>query len=131
VAIGRFLEGLRQGRILGRSCTGCERVLVPPRMFCERCFRATDAWVEVETSGTLETFSVCHVAWDMERLATPQIPAVVSLDGSDGGFLHLLGEVDPDEVRIGMPVEAVWRHVGERTGSILDIAYFRPRREVG
>jgi uncharacterized OB-fold protein len=26
-----------------------------------------------------------------------------------------------------MPVEAVWRPLQERTGSILDIAYFRPR----
>jgi hypothetical protein len=25
-----------------------------------------------------------------------------------------------------MTVEAVWRPVGERTGSILDIAYFKP-----
>jgi hypothetical protein len=27
-----------------------------------------------------------------------------------------------------MKVEAVWKPVGERTGSILDIAYFRPRQ---
>jgi len=26
-----------------------------------------------------------------------------------------------------MKVEAVWKPVGERSGSILDIAYFRPR----
>jgi uncharacterized OB-fold protein len=28
-----------------------------------------------------------------------------------------------------MDVEAVWKPVGERTGSILDIAHFRPRRD--
>jgi uncharacterized OB-fold protein len=49
------------------------------------------------------------------------------LDGtSEGGFLHLLGEVAPDEVRAGMQVEAVWKPPGERAGSILDIRYFRP-----
>ena len=52
---------------------------------------------------------------------------MISIDGSDGGFLHMLGEIKPDEVTIGMAVEAVWKPVGERTGSILDIAYFRPR----
>jgi hypothetical protein len=31
-------------------------------------------------------------------------------------------------VTIGMKVEAVWKPVGERTGSILDIEYFRPRQ---
>jgi uncharacterized OB-fold protein len=51
---------------------------------------------------------------------------VISIDGSDGGFLHTLGEVAPDDVSIGMAVEAVWKPVGDRTGSILDIAYFRP-----
>jgi acetyl-CoA C-acetyltransferase len=131
VAVGRFLEGLRRGTILGRECRGCDRVLVPPRMFCERCFRPTDAWVEVEASGTVQTFSICHVAWDMERLGSPQIPAVVAVDGSDGGFLHVLGEVEPAGVRIGMPVEAVWRPAEERTGSILDILHFRPREEGG
>jgi uncharacterized OB-fold protein len=52
---------------------------------------------------------------------------VIRLDGaSEGGFLHTLGEVRPDDVRIGMAVEAVWRPAADRTGSILDIAYFRP-----
>jgi acetyl-CoA C-acetyltransferase len=130
VAIGRFLDGLRAGRILGRECRGCGRVLVPPRMFCERCFRGTDAWMEVESTGVVETFSICHVSWDMQRLETPEIPAVIRLDGaSEGGFLHKLGEVGPEDVRVGMAVEAVWRPVGERTGSILDIEYFRPRRQ--
>ncbi|MCI0637087.1 MAG: OB-fold domain-containing protein [Actinobacteria bacterium] len=97
-------------------------------MFCERCFRATDAWRQVEDTGTVQTYSICYVRWDMEPLSEPEIPAVIAIDGSDGGFLHMLGDVAPDDVTIGMAVEAVWKPVGERTGSILDIAYFRPRR---
>ena len=128
-AIGGFLEGLREGRILARACRGCERVLVPPRMFCERCFRPTDAWVEVEPTGVVQTFSICHVRWDMEPLDPPEIPAVIAIDGSDGGLLHTLGDIAPEEATIGMAVEAVWRPEAERTGSILDIAYFRPRGE--
>jgi uncharacterized OB-fold protein len=126
VAIGRFLDGLREGTILGRECRNCERVLVPPRMFCERCFRGTDAWRQVENTGVVQTFSICNVRWDMQPLDEPELPAVISIDGSDGGFLHTLGEVKPEDVTIGMAVEAVWKPVGERVGSILDIAYFRP-----
>jgi acetyl-CoA C-acetyltransferase len=129
VAVGRYLDGLQAGKILGRECRRCERVLVPPRMFCERCFRETDAWVEVEDTGIVQTYSICHVSWDMQPLDPPEIPAVVAVDGSDGGFLHKLGEIDPDDARVGMAVEAVWKPVGERTGSILDIEYFRPRRD--
>jgi uncharacterized OB-fold protein len=58
----------------------------------------------------------------------PELPAVIRIAGaSDGGFLHKLGDIAPDDVRIGMEVEAVWRPRNEREGSILDIAYFRPR----
>ncbi|HYX80436.1 MAG TPA: Zn-ribbon domain-containing OB-fold protein [Actinomycetota bacterium] len=131
VAVSRFLDGLREGRILGRRCRVCGRVLVPPRMFCERDFRETDDWVEVEITGVVETFSICHVSWDMRPLDPPEVPAVIAIDGSDGGFLHLLGDVAPEDVRVGMAVEAVWRPDAERTGSILDIAHFRPAAQVG
>jgi uncharacterized OB-fold protein len=40
--------------------------------------------------------------------------------------MHLLGEVDPQQVEIGMKVQAVWKPAEEREGSILDIKYFKP-----
>lgn len=123
-AIGRYLDGLREGRIMGRDCRGCERVLVPPRMFCEQCFRPTDRWVEVPATGTVNTFSVCYVTWDMRPLTVPELPAVIALRG--GGIMHKLGDVVLDDVHIGMPVEAVWKPAEERQGSILDIAYWKP-----
>jgi hypothetical protein len=48
------------------------------------------------------------------------------LDGGDGGLVHRLGEVAPDELEIGMRVEAVFKPRAEREGSINDIRYFRP-----
>ena len=127
-AMGIFLEALSDGRIVATGCSRCGRTLLPPRMFCERCFVATDRWTDVASTGRVETFSICYVRWDMVRLDPPEIPAVIRLDGAtDGGFLHMLGEVAPQDVAIGMEVEAVWKPVAERTGSILDIAYFRPK----
>ena len=127
-AIGGFLDGLGEGRIEAARCEECRRTLVPPRAFCERCFRPTDGTVDVPDTGVVETFSICYVTWDMQPLDHPELPAVIRVDGtSDGGFLHKLGEVRPDDVRIGLEVEAVWRPRDEREGSILDIAYFRPR----
>jgi acetyl-CoA C-acetyltransferase len=126
-AMGAFLEALFEGRIVATVCEQCSRTLVPPRKFCERCFRPTDRWTQVPDTGTVQTFSICHIRWDMVPLDPPEIPAVIRLDGtSEGGFLHKLGEVDPADVRMEMQVEAVWKDPSERTGSILDIAYFRP-----
>jgi uncharacterized OB-fold protein len=129
VAVSRFLAGLREGRVLARECRGCDRVLVPPRMFCEQCFRPTDRWVEVEDTGRVNTFSICWVSWDMQPLSVPELPAVLEIDGASPGigFMHKLGEVDPDAVHVGLEVEAVWKPEAKREGSILDIEYFRPR----
>lgn len=128
VAIGRYLAGMREGRILGRVCHRCRRTLVPPRMFCELCFRPTDEWVEVGRTGVVNTFSICHVSWDMQPLAVPELPAVIEIDGASPGMgiLHKLGNVAPGDVQFGMPVRAVWKPPGERTGSILDIRFWEP-----
>ena len=34
IAIGRYLDELKNGRLVWRKCFKCKRVLVPPRMFC-------------------------------------------------------------------------------------------------
>ncbi|HET90587.1 MAG TPA: Zn-ribbon domain-containing OB-fold protein [Chloroflexi bacterium] len=128
VAIGRYLQGLKAGQLIGRHCPECDRVLIPPRMFCETCFRPTDRWVELEDTGAIITFSRCYVTWDMIRITDPQIPAVIEIDGASPGMgiMHMLSEVDPDEVQIGMRVQAVWKPAAERIGAITDIAYFKP-----
>lgn len=127
-AIGRYLEGLKQGRITASRCGKCKRTMVPPRDFCEVCFRAVDDYTGVKDTGKVNTFSVCYVTWDMKRLTDPQIPAVIEIDGaSEGmGIMHLLGEVDPKSVAVGMKVKAVWKPAGDRTGAITDIRYFTP-----
>ena len=129
IAVSGYLRGLRKGRILGRYCRRCRRTVVPPRMFCEQCFRPTDRWVQVANTGRVNTFSICYIRWDMVQLQEPEIPAVIEIDGASPGIgiMHKLGEVDPDNVRVGMEVEAVWKRERERQGSILDIRYFRPR----
>ncbi len=133
VAIGRYLEELKNGRIIARKCNKCNRIMLPPRMFCELCWRATDKWVYCKDTGTVNTFSICYINWDASRIPKgqpPHIPAVIHVDGASTfmGILHVLGEVDPDDVKIGMKVKAVWKKPEEREGSITDIMYWKPLR---
>jgi uncharacterized OB-fold protein len=128
VAIGRYLAELKKGRLVGVRCDRCHRTVIPPRNFCEWCFRPMDDWVHLPDTGTVNTFSLCYVTWDMKHLAEPELPAVIDIDGTKpvGGIMHMLGEVKPDRIRIGMKVQAVWKSAEEREGSILDIKYFKP-----
>ncbi|MEO0094175.1 MAG: Zn-ribbon domain-containing OB-fold protein [candidate division WOR-3 bacterium] len=128
IAIGRYLSELKNGRIIGIKCHKCNRIVVPPRIFCEWCFKPMDEWVYLKDTGTVNTFSLCYVAWNMERLTEPQIPAVIEIDGASPGMgiMHLISEIDPKKVTRGMKVKAVWRPENERTGAITDIKYWKP-----
>ena len=86
----------------------------------------------MKDTGTINTFSLCYVTWDVKRIIEPEIPAVIMLDGASelsessvimGGIMHLLDEVKPDDVKIGMRVQAVWKPEDEREGAITDILY--------
>jgi uncharacterized OB-fold protein len=128
VAISRFLDGLKGGILWARKCSGCGRTLIPPRMYCEECYKATDEWVRVRDTGTVSTFSVAYVNTDASRRKNPILVSVIEIDGASPeiGILHLLGEVAPDKVYVGMKVKAVWKPKSERQGAITDIRYFKP-----
>jgi uncharacterized OB-fold protein len=128
VAIGAYLAGLKRGVILGSYCPTCRKTVVPPRTVCEQCYHPMDEYLPLLDSGTVQTFSLCYVTWDVQRIQKPEIPAVIAIDGASPGhgILHKLGEVEPDKVHIGMRVKAVWCLDDERTGSITDILYFMP-----
>jgi uncharacterized OB-fold protein len=131
IAIGRYLESLKDGNILGIHCPTCEITAVPPRTVCEWCFNPLDKYVPLQDTGTVNTFSLCYVTWDVKRIKDPEIPAVIIIDGASPqhGIMHLLDEVKPDDVHIGMRVKAVWKPPEEREGSITDILYFKPIEE--
>ena len=130
-AMSRFLAELQRGRLIARTCDACKRTLFPPRMFCEECFRPTDAWTYVKDTGTIETFSISYLDLDAKRIKDPIYVGVVSVDGASPkmGIMHYFGEVTPETIRIGMRVKAVWKPPEEREGSVLDIRHWRPLRE--
>ena len=130
-AMSRFLAELQRGRLIARTCRRCKRTLFPPRMFCEECFRPTDAWTYVQDTGTIETYSVSYIDLDARRIEEPVFVGVVSVDGASPkmGIMHYFGGVTPETIRIGMRVKAVWRPPEERVGSVLDIRFWRPLLE--
>ena len=128
VAISAYLDGLKEGKLLASYSPGTNRTVVPPRTFDELSWTPINDLRELPGTGTVNTFSLCMVNWDATRRDTPLMPAVVELDGASPGMgiLHMLDEVDPDAIEIGMKVEAVWKPAAEREGAITDLFYFRP-----
>ena len=125
IAGSRFFQELKDHkRIMGTKCPKCDRVMVPPRIFCEECFIDATEWVEVSSQGELVTFGDSYLGTDGAMLEKPWILGIIKLDGADGGLVHFIGEAEPKDLNLGMKMEAVFKD--EREGNILDIKYFRP-----
>ena len=130
LGIGRFLQGLKEGKIWGTQCKTCNRTVVPPRVFCELCFGSDIEWHELHHTGIINTFSICYVNWDAAIIKEPHTPGVIEIDGASPGcgILHMINEVDPKAIKIGMKVEAIWKDKKDRKGDITDIKYWKPIR---
>lgn len=128
----RFLAALRdEQKIYGKRCPTCQRVLVPARSFCPRCFVETTEWIEVGPVGTLSAFNPAPSSLRLHSGQAfslhPSALALIRLDGADTNLLHLLEDRGPQAWQIGMRLEAVF--AAERVGSIRDILYFRSTQE--
>jgi len=125
VAGERFFTSLRdQGKLFGTRCPQCKTIFLPPRIFCERCFSGLEDWVEVKGRGRVYSYTVLHRDRKGQPLIKPIIVAMVSFDGVKGSLIHFVAGVEPNKMKIGMEVEAVFKDPSERKGSILDIKEF-------
>jgi len=125
VAGQRFFDELKNsGKLYGTRCVECNLTYVPARLFCERCFARLEKWIDVGLKGSLYSFTVVHKTKSNEIKRLPSVVAAVKI--ADGLIMHRLGECKTEHIRIGMPLIAELLPAVERTGSILDIKYFKP-----
>jgi uncharacterized OB-fold protein len=120
--IGRFLTGLRDGRIEGVKAKD-GRVLVPPVEYDERG-DATTEFVEVGTSGTVTSWTWVATPRALHPLQRPFAFALIKLDGADTALTHVVDAGSESAMKTGMRVRVRWAE--ERTGMITDIACFEP-----
>jgi uncharacterized OB-fold protein len=126
-----FLRGLAQRRLLARRCPSCAQVYLPPPEFCSRCLAELGEPFELPGTGTVQTFCVVNFPFPGQAYEPPYIVAYIRADGAHTRLMHLLREVDPEEVGIGLRVEPVWRADDELEPSMNSIRYYRPAGRTG
>jgi uncharacterized OB-fold protein/putative sterol carrier protein len=126
--MGKFLNSLKEKKILANKCPSCGRLQLPAREVCAECRVRADQWVEVGPQGTLTILDVAFYAspdpltGDVRE--TPYCACHVLLDGCKG-HETLWHELNPDDIgraKRGMRVKPVWNP--KRIGAITDILYF-------
>lgn len=110
-----FRQYLQDGRLMGARCTNCGQVYLPPRPMCPRCYQTGMEWHALTGRGVLEGVTYIHVGlpemaaqgFTRER---PYCSGVVRLDEGPAISGQIVGELTdhPGEVRVGMPVRAVF-----------------------
>lgn len=129
-----FLKALEEGKLLGgRTRSGRDgkpgKVYFPPKEADPATGLALDEFLELPDVGTVTTFAIINIPFPGQRIKPPYVAAYVLLDGADIPFLHLVVEIDPADVRMGMRVQAVWKPREEWGLGIDNIDYFKPTGE--
>ncbi|HMV76846.1 MAG TPA: long-chain-fatty-acid--CoA ligase [Leptospiraceae bacterium] len=130
-ALARFYGGLKnEGKFYGVKCPKCSKVQCPPKAFCGVCFEECTEWLELPNSGILESYTTVHMEFPGQPTKPPYTFGYIKLDGANTHVYHIVSEIPESELKTGLRMEAVWRDKKDRTGTLHDILYFRPVKNV-
>lgn len=115
-----FFEGLQRGEMLGSACEQCGQVSVPPKAFCEKCFKRVSKMTPVGLCGTIAASTVVTTAFE----GGPEVPycvAYVTLDGASTATANYVRGLDLRE-----PVTSLPREIAP--GACVAVRFARERR---
>jgi uncharacterized OB-fold protein/acyl dehydratase len=115
-----FWEGVDRGELLIQRCTSCRQLRHPPMPACANC--GALEWDTVPSSGrgTVYSWVVPHYPV-VPMFDYPYIVVLVELEEGVRLVSNLI-DIDPDDVKIGMPVEVTY----VQTDPELTLPMFRP-----
>jgi uncharacterized OB-fold protein len=123
--VGPFLTGLRDGKILANRSG--DRVLLPPLEYDPDTGASLEPdLVEVGPGGTVGAWTWVETPTRKHPFTHPFAFALITVDGADTPFVHVVDAGSIDEMATGMRVKAQYRD--ERKGAITDL-YFVPEAD--
>ncbi|MDN5348518.1 MAG: uncharacterized protein PWP65_2083 [Clostridia bacterium] len=119
-------------RLVGLKCQKCGKINFPPKGTCKYC-RASTEFIEVPLSGKGYVYTYTIIAgggappeFTDQALIQGSYPvAIIQLEEGPRIMAQLV-EVEREEIKIGLPVEAVFRRIYEEEGVIRYGYKFRP-----
>lgn len=107
-----FWEAAAQRRLEILRCAACETYVHYPKPVCWNCGSTELAPRAVSGRGAVYSYTVTHRP--VPGYDAPHIVVLVELEEQPGlRMISSLTGVDPDDVRIGMPVEVSFQPVAE------------------
>jgi uncharacterized protein len=117
-----YWDAAREGRLVVQECGSCHQIWHPPLPRCPHCHSADLGWRAASGGGTVYTYTVVrHPTHYAFADKIPYVLAMVELAEGPRLVTALTG-VEPGEVRVGLPVHAVFREVADE----ISLPYFEP-----
>lgn len=103
--VAKFLQELKNNRLMGVKCKKCGTKYLPPRAQCT-CGSTEIEWYEAPKYGKLLTYTI--VAFPPESMTkyAPYILAIAELDDGSRILAHIT-DVTPKNLQMGMRIQVV------------------------
>ena len=125
----RLPDDLAEAALEGSRCPKCSETFYPPRHVCLACYHEGLDRVALSRKGTLYTFTIGRLAPPRAIVQAPYVIAQVQLP-ENVIVATVLTDVDPEKVRIGMPLElVVEKATVDADGNEVMAFKFRPGKE--
>ncbi|MCO5992252.1 Zn-ribbon domain-containing OB-fold protein [Actinoallomurus rhizosphaericola] len=98
-----YWEACQRGELAVQRCRGCGRRVHLPEPACPYCGGTDLPYETVSGRGSVHTFSVVHRAF-LPGFEVPYVIAWIDLEEGVRAFGGVVGDISPEDVRIGMPV---------------------------
>ena len=119
-----FWKAAAEHRLVLPSCRDCGKVFFPIGPVCPDCHSMSLDWTQVSGRGVISSFVVYRQAfYSFFRDKLPYTVVQVELEEGPRFNGNLLG-VEPGDIHIGMPVQAVF----ERVNDEVTLTQFEPRK---
>ena len=106
-----FWEGTKQHELRLQLCDDCPAYRFTPKDVCPACASVNATWTAVSGAGTVYSYSVVHRGpGPAFQEDAPYIVVLVDLAEGPRILSHMT-ECEPDDMKIGMPVNVVFEDV--------------------
>ena len=117
-------EALQRHELYVQKCRDCGDLRFHPRALCPNCLSSRTEWMRSKGNGKIYTFTTTYQNQASGfRDSLPYVMAWVELE-EGVKLLSNIVDCPPEQVRIGMPVEAVFADVAPA----VTLLNFRPAR---
>jgi len=107
----KFIDALKEGKLMGTRCEKCGARYLPPRAHC-KCGSRKVKWYQAPTRGKLFTYTIVTFPPDSMTKYAPYIVAVAELEDGSKLLAQITG-VSPKTLQVGLPVQVVPHQISE------------------